>query len=138
MAKCSKNYNFILRKIIHMVIIISAYNIKWIVYLTVYIEFLLMHLFSITESDGYLFFQWTIIVDSCITFLMCWTTTTSIVITFHVGSGTDRMHACSRLHTPQNLLEKRKRTSLPFNQVVFFSTYFNVLFVNHQHLVSTK
>lgn len=39
-----------------MVIIILVYNIKWIVYLIGYIEFLLMYFFLIIESDGYFFF----------------------------------------------------------------------------------
>lgn len=86
--------------VLHYLIILA-------VQLTVHIAALLMHLLPVTQSGWISTSSWATIVDSCITFTVCWTATASN-ITFHVGSDTvgcarvvvsTRLKTCSRSST---------------------------------------
>lgn len=77
------------------------------VQLTVHIAALLMHLLPVSKSGWILTSLRATIVDSCITFTVCWTATASNV-TLHVGSDTvgctrvvvsTRLKTCSRFST---------------------------------------
>lgn len=84
--------------VLHCLIILA-------VQLTVHIAALLMHLLPVTQSGWISTSSWATIVDSCITFTVCWTATASN-ITFHVGSdtvGCARVVVSTRLKTFSNM-----------------------------------
>lgn len=84
--------------VLHYLIILA-------VQLTVHIAALLMHLLPVTQSGWISTSSWATIVDSCITFTVCWTATASN-ITFHVGSdtvGCARVVVSTRLKTFLNM-----------------------------------
>lgn len=84
------------------------------VQLTVHIATLLMHLLPVSESEWISTSSRATIVDSCITFTVCWTATSSN-ITLHVGSdtvGCTRVVVSTRLKTFSNTQRETGRSGM--------------------------
>lgn len=84
------------------------------VQLTAHIATLLMHLLPVSESGWISTSSRATIVDSCITFTVCWTATVSNV-TLHVGSdtvGCTRVVVSTRLKTFSNTQRETGRSGM--------------------------
>lgn len=113
------------------------------VQLTVHIATLLMHLLPVSESGWISTSSRATIVDSCITFTVCWTATSSN-ITLHVGSdtvGCTRVVVSTCLKTFSNTQRETGRSSMliknPFqiNHYKVLSVFVSNLIISSLYII---